>query len=152
MLRLLHNDTSFICIICSTFAVNQTEMVNVLLGDNNCSCARLESLRSLYFAVSNPDVNELDVTCPIHTSDNSCYSPETCNGFKNEDITAFFRICENSSDNTFSLCSSNVTEQLDGLRLDFYKLTRPICASLYYSRTYIQSFEFKGEHNITINI
>ena len=134
-------------------AVNQTEMVSVLLGDNNCSCARLESLQSLYFAVSNPDVNELDVTCPIYTRNNSCYSPEICNGFKNEDITAFFRICENSSDNTFSLCSSNVTEQLDGLRLDFYKLTKPsICTSLYYSRTYIQSFEFKGEHNVTLSI
>ena len=130
-------------------AVNQTKMVNVLLGVNNCSCTQLESLQDLYFAVSNPDANELDVTCPIYTRDDSCYSPGMCRRFKNEDITAFFRICESSSGNTFSLCSSNVTEQLDGLRLDFYTLTKPNCASLYYSRTYIQSFEFKGEYIIT---
>ena len=144
--RLLIHDASFICIMLFNIAVNRTEMVSVLLGVNNCSCTRLESLQSLYFAVSNPDNNELDVTCPIYTRNNSCYSPGMCSSFINEDITAFFHICENSSGNTFSLCSSNVTEQLDGLRLDFYTLTKPTCASVYYSRNYIQSFEFKGEY------
>lgn len=128
-------------------AVSETETVNVLLGNNNCSSVRLESLQELYFAVSNPEPNELDIICPIHIRHGKlCFSPEMCNNFNNSDITSFFRIC-GTAESSFTLYSSNVTEQLiPSLRLDFFTLTKVSCTPLYYSRTYIRSFEFKGEY------
>ena len=131
-------------------AVNHTERVNVLLGANNCSCVRLKSLNGIYYAVPNPDLNKLDVTCPIHTESdgNPCYSPDVCSHFNKANITAFFRICENTSDSSFSLCSSIVTEQLNGSRLEFFTLTKVTsCTPTYVARTYIRSIEFNGKHN-----
>ena len=124
--------------------MNETETIEVLSGYNDCSCVQLESLEDLHFAVSNPNLTKLDIKCGIYASGETCYRPKLCNDIlNNENITDFFRICGNGP---FTLCSGNISKSVDGLRLDFYRLTRmlPSCSS--FIRTYTRSFIFKGKY------
>ena len=127
-------------------AVTETETINLLLGNNNCTCVNIECQGALYIVISNNDPNQEDILCPVYTSrTRSCYNPSTCHEFES---TPFFRICENSSDGLecmYNMCFENITEQLNGTRLDFFILNRIICAiGPYFTRIYIKSFELRG--------
>ena len=129
--------------------MTETGTINLLLGDNNCTCVNIQCLGSLYVVVSNPDPNMEDALCPVYTLGSACYNPSVCGQFQG---TPFFRICENPSDGLgctyYSICFENITEQLNGTKLDFFKLTRTIClatSTIYLTRTYISSFEIKGD-------
>lgn len=132
-------------------AVNETETINVLLGNNNCTCVEIECQGGLNIAISNPDPRQLDIVCPVYTMNaETCYSPEICNGFND---TPYFHICESSSEASgckYDICFGNITEKLNKSRMDLYVSERVICDSIpvpsvYYSRRYIKSFELKGE-------
>ena len=132
--------------VCSyTHIVNETETINVLLGNNNCTCVEMECQGGLNIAISNPDQGQLDTVCPVYTMHaDTCYSPEICNGFND---TPYFHICESSSESSgcnYDICFGNITEKLNNSRMDFYVSERVICddtLSVYYSRRYIKSFE-----------
>lgn len=139
---------SYDYIILYLFSVTETGTINLLLGNNNCSCVNIQCLGSLYAVVSNPDLE--DALCPVYTLGSTCYSPSFCGQFQG---TPFFRICENRSESdglgcTYSMCFGNITEQLNGTKLDFFVLTRTLCqaaSTIYLTRTYIRSFEIKGD-------
>ena len=124
--------------------MTQTEQIDLLLGNNNCTSVPMERRGGLGFAVSNPNPDEVDVVCPIFRR-NQCYSPDACNSF-NGNIDPFFRICEDPSANSYNLLFGNVTRQLNGTRLDFFVTTKTVCpTSVYFARTYIRSFKLSGE-------
>ena len=126
------------------YAVTETETINLLLGNNNCTCVEMECQRALNVAISNSDPNQMDIICPVYA--NTCYSPESCRGFN--DIP-FFTICEvfESPDLecTLRICFGNVSEALNNSRLDFFVSRRVICNTIYAARTYIKSFEIIGK-------
>ena len=131
--------------------VTEVETVNVLLGNNNCTCVDIGCYGGLNVAISNPDPNQLDLVCPVYAK--NCYSPEMCTGF---DGIPFFQICEQSSNVSeckYNICFGNISEKLNNSRLDFYVSERIICEStftVYYARRYIRSFEIKGNSFIRI--
>ena len=129
--------------------MTKTEIINLLLGNNNCSCVNIQCLGGLYAVVSSPDLE--DALCPVYSRGSSCYSPSFCGQFQG---TPFFRICQNPSESgcTYSICFENITEQLNGTKLDFFILTRTLCEEIIYiTRTYISSFEIKG-NKLTSNL
>ena len=104
------------------------ETVNLLwllLGSNNCMCVEMDCQGALNVAISNPDLNQVDIICPVYGNTMSCYSPERCHGFS--DIP-FSRICETSVSNSeTSSCKlnmrfGNISEVLNNSRLDFFYL------------------------------
>ena len=125
--------------------MTETETINLLLGNNNCTCIEIECQGALNIAISNPDPSQADILCPVYGD--TCYSPTKCGHFND---TPFFQICENppqSSECTYNMCfGNNITEQLNGTRLDFFTLNKTICgsATVYSARVYIRSFEIKG--------
>ena len=124
-------------------AVSRTETVNLLLGNNDCTCVEMDCQGALNVAISNPDPNQVDILCPVYGD--TCYSPQICHGF-NE--VPFFNICEvsRSSDCKLNICFGNVSEVLNNTRLDFFVSEKVICdITLYTARAYIRSFEIKGE-------
>ena len=125
-------------------AVTQTEQINLLLGNNNCTSVPMKRQGGLRFAISNPNPDEVDVICPIYAPANQCYSPDICNNFNGN---PFFHICEDPSANSYNLSFGNVTRQLNGTRLDFFIITRILCPTspVYIARTYVRSFELNGE-------
>lgn len=131
--------------------MTETETINLLLGNNNCSCVNIQCLGGLGIVISNPDLE--DALCPVYIPD-TCYSPSFCGQFQG---TPFFRICENPSESdglgcTYSMCFENITVQLNGTKLDFFTLTRTICratSTIYVTRTYMSSFEIKGEYKLS---
>ena len=131
--------------------MTKTETINLLIGNNNCTCIEMEPQRSLSFAIPNPHVDEMDIKCPIYASANQCYSPENCNSFRGI-IASFFHICEVSSkseNKIYKLCFDDISEQLNSSRLDFYIVTRTPCPSaISFTRTYIRSFELSGKQFI----
>lgn len=129
--------------------MTETETINLLLGNNNCTCVELESIGGLNFALSVSDPNRVDTMCPIYG--NPCYSPAACGVFNatiNGTVTdPFFRICE-TLDNIYTLCFGNVSEYLHGLRLQFFITRRTICSqtsTAYPANTYIRSFDLVGK-------
>ena len=102
----------------------------------------MECQGALNVAISNPDPNQLDIICPVY--EDTCYSPERCHGFN--DIP-FFSICETSiSGCKLNMCFGNISEILNNSRLDFFVSEKVICdITVYTARTYIRSFEIKGE-------
>ena len=125
--------------------MTETETINLLLGNNNCTCVEMDCQGGLNVAISNPDPNQLDIVCPVYAD--TCYSPEKCNGFND---TSYFNICEQSSESSeckYKLCFGNISEKLNNSRLDFYVSERSICQetlTLYYARKYIKSLEIQG--------
>lgn len=131
----------------------ETKQLNLLAGNNNCTCVNIECKESLHVAISKPDMRPPDVLCPIYilSSTRSCYSADGCNRFSG---TPFFRICESqnlatSSDCNYNMCFGNITEKLNGTRLDFYELNKTMCESgtPYPARIYVLSFELIGINN-----
>ena len=127
-------------------AVTKTEIISLVLGDNKCTCIEIECQGSLNVAISNPANSAPDILCPVFAD--SCYSPSDCNGF---DGTSFFQICEDRPDNlmnscTYNMCFGNVSEPLNGTRLDFFVLNKTRCGStlVYHPREYYRSFEIRG--------
>ena len=132
--------------------MSETETINLLLGNNNCTCFEMEGIGGLNFALSVSDPNQVDIMCPIYGD--PCYSPAVCNAFKINGISPFFRICE-TLDNIYVLCFGNISEYLNGLRLQFFTTRRTICSQLgtaYPVNTYIRSFVLVGKqvHDIYI--
>ena len=124
-------------------AVTKTEIINLLVGNNDCTRVPMKRRGSLSFVISNPNSDEVDVVCPIYVPGNQCYSPEICNNFN---IAPFFRICEDVSANLYTLCFVDVSTQLNRLRLDFFVATWTFCSlSVNATRTYVRSFELRGE-------
>lgn len=129
-------------------AVNKTERLNLLLGNNNCTCVNIDCHGSLNVAVSNPDSSQADILCPVFTLDpKHCYSPHKCARFT---VTPFFQICKKVQDDsscTYSMCFGNVTEQLNQTRMDFFLLNKTLCESspLYTARIFIRSFQINGK-------
>ena len=102
---------------------------------------------ALNVAISNPDPNQVDIICPVYG--NMSYSPERCHGFNS---VPFFNIREVSVSNSetssckLNMCFGNVSEVLNNSRLDFFVLEKVICdITVYTARTYVRSFEIKGE-------
>ena len=135
--------------------MTRTKQLNLLVGNNNCTCVDIECYGSLYVAISKPKnvTNLPDALCPIHISQNTgpCYNPSGCNRLSG---TPFFRVCESqnlpaSSGCTYNMCFGNITEELNGTRLDFYVLNKTICdlGALYPARIYMLSFEINGKLN-----
>ena len=116
--------------------------MNLLLGNNDCTCIEMDCQGALNVAISNPDPNEVDIICPVYG--NTCYSPEICHGFNG---VPFFNICETSmSSCKLNLCFRNVSEVLNNSRLDFFVSEKVVCdITVYTARTYIRSFEIRGE-------
>ena len=132
---------------CNILAVTETEIISLILGDNNCTCIEIECQRSLNVAISNPVSSVPDVLCPIFADD--CYSPTDCNGF---DDTSFFQICDDQPNDlmnscTYNMCFGNVSELLNGTRLDFFVLNKTRCGptQVYYPREYLKSLEIRGK-------
>lgn len=126
-------------------AVSETETINLLLGNNNCTCIEMERLGGLNFALSVSDPNQVDILCPIYG--NPCYSPAACSTFK---IPPFFHICE-AVNNTYMLCFGNISKYHNGLRLQFYINRRAICqesGAFYSFNAYIRSFDLVGKQII----
>lgn len=133
--------------------MTQTKQLNLLAGNNNCTCVNIECQESLYVvAISQPDMRPPDVLCPIYTLSNtrSCYNADGCHRFSG---TPFFCICESQNLATTSGCNynmyfGNITENLNGTRLDFYKLNKTMCDSgaPYPARIYMLSFELIGNN------
>ena len=128
-------------------AVSRTETVNLLLGNNDCTCVEMDCQGALNVTISNPDPNEVDIICPVYGD--TCYSPEICHSFIG---IPFFNICETSmSENSkckLNLCFRNVSEALNNTRLDFFISEKVICDTtdtVYTARTYIRSFDIRGE-------
>ena len=100
--------------------------MNLLLGNNDCTCVEMDCQGALNVAISNPDPNEVDIICPVYGD--TCYSPEICHGFNG---VPFFNICEISmSENSsckFNLCFRNVSEALNNSRLDFFVSKKVVC-------------------------
>jgi hypothetical protein len=76
-----------------------------------------------------------------------CYSPERCNGFNG---VPFFNIYDISmSENSsckLNLCFRNVSEALNNSNLTFFLSEKVICdTTVHTARTYIRSFEIRGE-------
>ena len=129
-------------------AATQTEQLNLLVGNNNCTCVDIERHRSLYVAISKPNTNPPDVLCPIYILQDigSCYNPSGCNRFSG---TPFFHICESQNQPaSYNMCFGNITEKLNGTRLDFYILNKTMCDSgaPYPARIYMLSFEISGNN------
>ena len=135
----------------SFFSVTETRQLNLLAGNNNCTCVNIEC-NHFAVAISQPDVRLPDLLCPIHieSNDESCYNADKCNRFSR---TPFFRICESQNLPTSSscnhiMCFGNITADLSGTKLDFYILNKTVCNSdsgtLYLARVYQQSFELIG--------
>ena len=128
-------------------AVNETEIVYLVLGDNNCTCVQIECQGSLNVAISNPASSTPDILCPIFADD--CYNPTDCNGF---DGMSFFQICDDQSENLmghcmYNTCFGNASELLNGTRLDFFVINKTRCGStqVYYPREYLRSLEMRGK-------
>ena len=127
--------------------VTKTETINLFLGNNDCTCVKMDCKGALNVAISNSDPNQSDALCPVFTNAAStCYSPSTCHQFND---ASFFHICEDNSSSRciYRLCFGNVTEQLNGIRLDFFILNKIVCVSLstfYNARVYIRSLMIKG--------
>ena len=107
----------------------------------------MERLGGLNFALPVSDPNQVDILCPIYGS--PCFSPAACGVFKINGmaISPFFRICE-AVDNTYMLCFGNISEYLDGVRLQFFTTRRTICresGTSYPVNTYIRSFDLVGK-------
>ena len=137
--------------------MTQTERLELLVGNNNCKCVEIKCQGSLYVIISSPNASPPDTLCSIHVNKPSCYSPNECRQF-NGTTAPFFSVCENplamaSTDCTYSMCFGNITEELNGTRLDFLILNKTICASdpVYFARVYIQSFELNVQY-ATANI
>lgn len=135
-------------------SVSGTEIINLLLGNNNCTCIELERIGGLNFAFPVSDPSEVDLMCPIFG--NPCYSTAStsrCSTLKINGtmIPPFFQICETPTNfETYTLCFGNVSEYLNGLRLQFFTSRRTICpstGSYYATNTYIRSLELKGKPN-----
>ena len=130
--------------------MTETKRLNLLAGNNNCTCVDIDCQGSLYVAISIPNTSLSNVPlCPINTN-MSCYSPDVCSELKG--MIPFFRICKQSArpdQCTYNISFGNITEQLNGTRLDFFVLTRTLCnpAPPYLTRTYVHSFEMNGKLN-----
>ena len=127
-------------------AVTETEIINLLLGNNDCTCVKIDCQGALNIAISNPDPDQSDALCPVFTNNaSSCYSPRSCHQFN--DIS-FFQICQNTSNSScvYRICFGNITKQLNGTRLDFFVLKKIICnfSIAYNTRVYIRSLKING--------
>ena len=123
--------------------MTETETINLILGNNNCTCIAMECQGALNVAISKPD-SQTDILCPVYG--NTCYTPTRCGHFND---APFFRICENPSQSLeciYNMCFGNITEELNGTRMDFFVLNKTICESapVYSASVYIRSFEIKG--------
>ena len=127
-------------------AVTATETVNILLGNNNCTCVDVEHRGGLSFAISNPDTDLADIVCRVHSTD-GCYSPAACKTFDDSRLIPFFRACDNPAENSHVLCFDNISEILSDLRLDLFTLkwTRCSSGSSYVAREYFRSFQLNGK-------
>ena len=125
--------------------VTETETINLLLGNNNCTCVDVERRGGLSFALSNPDPDEVDIVCRVRGT--GCYSPSVCNSFSDSGLVPFFRACDNPSENSHRLCFGNISEQLNGSRFDLFVLKRARCEStpVYTVREYFRSFKLNGK-------
>lgn len=136
----IHKASSFLT------AVTETEIVNLLLGNNNCTCVNVERRGGLSFALSNPDPDKMDIVCRVHGTE--CYSPTACRTFNDSGLPPFFHVCDNPPENTHVLCFGNISERLSHLRLDLFALKRVICLTeslQYATREYFRSFELNGK-------
>ena len=127
------------------YVVTETEVINLLLGNNNCTCVDVERPGGLSFVISNPDPDELDIVCRIHGT--GCYSPVTCNSFNDSGLIPFFQLCDNPPENSHILCFGNISKQLNGSRFELFALKAARCPSTpqYAAREYFKSFEFSGK-------
>lgn len=132
--------------------VTKTETINLLLASNDCvdTCVEMDCRGGLNVAISTPDPNRSDDLCPVFTDTAStCYNPSSCHQFND---TSFFYICEHnysSSRCTYKVCFKNVTEQLNGTRLDFFVLKKICSSSTAYTRVYVRSMKIKGNWFVT---
>lgn len=104
----------------------------------------MERQGALGFALSNPEPDQVDIMCRVNAD--GCYSPEVCNKFRNSRFVPFFRVCNTT---TYTLCFGNVSDILNGLKLELFAPKRVICGSglipFYATREYFRSFELNGE-------
>ena len=142
----VHSATHTVTVVYFLTAVTATEIVNIWLGNNNCTCIDVERREGLSFAISNPDTNVTDIVCRVR-SNGWCYSPAPCQTFKNSTLVPFFHICDNPSENSHALRFGNITKILSGLRLDLFalKLVRCSSGSHYAAREYFKSFQLNGK-------
>ena len=136
---------------CTNVLVTETETVKLLLGNNNCTCVNIERRGGLGFALSNPDPDDVDIRCPINAAQ-GYYSPVNCNRFNDSDLTPFFDLRDNPSENSHTMCFGNISKKINGLRLEFFVLRLERCSSTppYAAREYFRSFEFNGKLYIII--
>ena len=138
--------------------MTQTSILDILAGNNNCTCVNVECQGALHVAISSPSTSPVDVPlCPVNgirARSHTCYRPDNCSDFEG---TSFFRICQNitgsMTSNTdcttpYNMCFDRTTTDLNGTRLDFFVVEREICNPVppdpYLYRKYVQSFQLNG--------
>ena len=123
--------------------MNTTETVQLLLGNNNCTHVEIACNGGLHFVATNPNLTLSDITCPAYVLKNgTCFSIDDCFNFNAP--RPFFHICKNPLNN--SRCSvffGNITSELSGVKLFFYKLIGNNCGQSqdpWPTRLYFRSF------------
>lgn len=137
--------------------MTETEIVNLSLGNNNCTRIEFSCNTTVYVVISNPS-KERDATCSTVVTRNSCYDIENCCSY--HQIEPFLRVCWNN-ESTCSLYFANIKEGLNNTRLDLYteditQCTDGLRRNSYNTRHYFKSYELKGictdDNNIIIMI
>ena len=128
-------------------AVNHTETVPLLLGNNKCTCLEIPCNGGLTVVVTTSNSTLADIICPAYVLlDGTCFNIGDCANFNAYNAYhPFFHICENPMDHSrCSVCFENITTDLNGVKLFFYTLinTAVICSSQEpLTRAYFRSFQ-----------